>query len=197
MLSAGLIQLNRSPFSSPVLLVKKKDESWRICMDYRALNSLTVRDRFSMPTIDELLDELGHASWFSKLDLWQGFHQILMAEEDIEKMTFRTHRDHYEYQVMPFGLSNTPSMFQVTMNSLLQPFLRHFAVIFFDNILVYSDSLASHLLHLETIFQTLLCGQFYLKHSKCLFSQHQLEYLGHLVSGKGVEPKPSKIQAMV
>lgn len=159
-----------------------------MCVDYRALNSATVCDRFPISTIDELLDELGHASWFSKLDLRQGFHQILMHAPDVEKTTFRTHQGHYEYQVMPF---------QAAMNSLLTPFLRRFAAVFFDDILVYNKSLSSHLQHLESIFQTLVQGQFYLKRSKCLFAQNQVEYLGHVVSGRGVEPEPSKIHAMV
>ena len=196
LLSAGLIRTSTSPYSSPVLLVKKKDGTWRLCVDYRALNSVTIRDRFPIPTIDELLDELGHATWFSKLDLRQGFHQIQMNEADIEKTAFRTHHGHYEYLVMPFGLCNAPSTFQAAMNSLLGPFLRHFATVFFDDILVYSDSLASHITHLRTIFQALVQGQFYLKETKCLFAQRKLEYLGHVVSGKGVEPEPSKVQAI-
>lgn len=197
MLKSGMIQLSQSPFSSPVLLVKKKDGSWRFCVDYRALNSITVKDRFPMPTIDELLDELGHTTWFSKLDLRQGFRQILMDPDDIHKTTFRTHQGHYEYKVMPFGLCNAPSTFQATMNELLKPFLRKFVAVFFDDILVYSSSFEQHITHLNCVFQTLLEGRFFLKGSKCLFGQRQLEYLGHIVSRKGVEPDPSKIKAIV
>ena len=160
LLSAGLIRPSTSPYSSPVLLVKKKDGTWRLCVDFRALNSVTIRDRFPIPTIEELLDELGHASWFSKLDLRQGFHQILMHDEDVQKTAFRTHHGHFEYLVMPFGLCNAPSTFQSAMNQLLQPYLRRFATVFFDDILVYSDSLQTHLEHLEIIFNTLLQGQF-------------------------------------
>ena len=169
-----------SPYSSPVLLVKKKHDTWRLCVDYRSLNAVTIRDRFPIPTIDELLDELGHASWFSKLDLRQGFPH-----------------GHYEYLVMPFGLCNAPSTFQAAMNHLLVPFLCHFTTVFFDNILVYSDSLSSHVQHLDITFQALLRCQYYLKQTKCLFAQTQLEYLGHVVFGNGVALEPSKIQAII
>lgn len=203
LLVARLIRSSTSPYSSPVLLVKKKDATWRLCVDYRALNSVTIRDHFPIPTIDELLDELGHASWFSKPDLRQGFHQILMSELDIEKTAFRTHNGHFEYLVMPFGLCNAPSALQCTFNIPIRyeptpaTIPTKVCQSFFDDILVYSDSLSSHLYHLEIIFQALQHAEFYLKHSKCLFAQESIEYLGHIVSGKGVTPEPSKVQAML
>jgi len=197
LLASGLIQPSRSPFSSPVLLVKKKDDSWRCCVDYRALNTITIKDRFPMPTIDELLDDLGQASWFSKLDLQQGFHQIRMDSNDIPKTAFRTHHGHYEYNVMPFGLCNAPSTFQATMNDLLTPFLRKYAAVFFDDILVYSNTLQEHLTHLHIVLTKLTEAKFFLKRSKCLFGQRQLEYLGHIISQQGIQADPNKIQAML
>nr|KYP64239.1 Transposon Ty3-I Gag-Pol polyprotein [Cajanus cajan] len=153
MLESGFITPNISPFSSPVLLVKKKDGTWRFCVDYRALNPATVKDKFPIPTVDELLDELGHASWFSKLDLFSGFHQILMVPSDSKKTAFRTHNSHFEFKVMPFGLCNAPSTFQATMNDLLRPHLRRFIIIFFQN-----------------------C--FHLNDSKCSIGQQSIHYLG-------------------
>lgn len=185
-----------SPFSSPVLLVRKQDGTWRFCVDYRALNIVTVRDRFPIPTIDELLDELGGAQYFSKLDLLQGYHQIRMHDSDIPKTAFRTHHGHYEFKVMPFGLCNAPSSFQATMNSIFRQHLRQFIIIFFDDILVYRTSLEAHLQHLATAFQVLLDNHFVLKFSKCFFAQTQVKYLGHVVSQKGVEPVASKVEAI-
>lgn len=166
-------------------------------MDYRALNALTIKDRFPIPTVDELLDELGGAHCFSKLDLLQGYHQIRMYPEDISKIAFRTHQGHYEFRLMPFGLCNAPLSFQATMNVIFQPYLRHFVIVFFDDILVYSGSMAEHLTHLEVTFQVLLVHQFVLKLSKCFFAQNQVEYLGHVVSSKGVKPVASKVGAIL
>lgn len=118
LLDVGLIQPSHGPFSSSVLLVKKKDDSWLCCVNYKALKAITMKDRFPMPTIDELVDELGQASWFSKLDLRQGFPQIRMVEADIPKTAFKMHQGHYEFKVMPFGLGNASSTFQATMNDL-------------------------------------------------------------------------------
>lgn len=166
-------------------------------MDYRALNAVTVKDRFPMPTIDELLDDLGRASWFFKLDLRQGFHQIRMVEDDVHKTAFRTHQGHYEFRVMPFGLCNAPSTFQAATNDTLIPFLRKYVAVFFDNILVYSSDLPSHLHHLDSVLATLSERQFLLRRSKCLFAQNQLNYLGHIISAKGIAPDLDKIAAML
>lgn len=196
-LKTGWIQPSTSPFSSPVLLLKKKDGSWRMCVDYRALNAITVPDRFPLPTIDELLDELGGARVFSKLDLTSGFHQIRLAPGDVPKTAFRTHDGHYEYRVMSFGLCNAPATFQATMNDIFRELLRKFLIVFFDDILVFSSSLDTYLDHLTQVFTILANHKFHLKPTKCSFCQSQIAYLGHIVSEGTVAPDPLKIQGVV
>ncbi|KAL4324042.1 hypothetical protein GQ457_11G007640 [Hibiscus cannabinus] len=196
LLEQQLIQKSHNPYSSPVLLVKKKDATWRFCVDYRVLNAITVKDKFLIPTAEELFDELGEAQFFSKLDLLAGYHQIRVKKEDIIKTAFRTHEGHYKFLVMPFGLTNAPSTFQATMNDMLLPYLRKFVLVFLDNILIYSGGWQEHLLHVRQVLQTLRDNGFVAKRSKCAFSQEKVEYLGHVVSRNGLAVDPMKVRAI-
>lgn len=196
LLEAGLITSSNSPFASPVLLVQKKDGSWRFGVDYRKLNSLAIKNRFPMPIIEEILDELFGTKFFTKLDMRAGYHQFTMRVVDEFKTAFKTHQGHYQFRVMPFGLTNAPATFQCIMNQILGPYLRKFVMVFLDDILIYSQNLESHLIHLQ-VLNVLRTHQFYIKLSKCSFPQQELEYLGHIIPQEGVSTDPSKTEAIL
>jgi hypothetical protein len=197
MLQAGLIRPSSSPFSSSVLLVKKKDGTFRFCVDFRQLNALTAKTKYPVPVIEELLDELTHASWFSCLDLAAGYHQIRLQAGEEFKTAFQTHTGQYEFMVMAFGLTGAPGTFLKAMNTTLAPLLRKCVLVFFDDILIYSRNYAEHLDHIRLVLQLLQKDQWQVKRTKCTFAQRQLRYLGHIISAAGVATDPDKIQAVL
>ncbi|GJR80313.1 putative reverse transcriptase domain-containing protein [Tanacetum coccineum] len=196
MLENGFIRPSVSPWGAPVLFVKKKDGSMRLCIDYRELNRITIRNRYPLPRIDDLFDQLQGAKYFSKIDLRSGYHQLRVREHDISKTAFRTRYGHYEFLVMPFGLTNAPAVFMDLMNRIFHEYLDKFVIVFIDDILVYSKSEEEHERHLRIVLEILRQKKLYAKFSKCEFWLQQVTFLGHIVSTDGIIMDPSKVEAI-
>ncbi|GJZ31504.1 putative reverse transcriptase domain-containing protein, partial [Tanacetum coccineum] len=192
----GLLRPSSSPWGAPVLLVKKKDESFWMCIDYRELNKLTVKNRYPLPRIDDLFDQLQGSSVYSKIDLRSGYHQQRVREEDIPKTAFRTHYGHYEFQVMPFGLTNAPAIFMDLMNWVCKPYLDKFVIVFIDDILIYSKNKKEHKEHLKLILELLKKEELYAKFSKCEFWIPKVQFLGHVIDSEGIHVDPAKIESI-
>ena len=197
LLDRGFIKPSSSPWGAPVLFVKKKDGSLRLCIDYRQLNRVTIRNKYPLPRIDDLFDQLKGAKVFSKIDLRSGYHQLKVREADIPKTAFRTRYGHYEFLVMPFGLTNAPAAFMDLMNRVFRQYLDKFVIVFIDDILVYSSNVDEHKEHLRMVLQTLREKQLYAKFSKCEFWLDRIVFLGHVISADGVYVDPKKIEAVV
>jgi hypothetical protein len=197
LLEKGFIRPSVSPWGAPVLFVKKKDGSLRLCIDYRKLNQATVKNKYPLPRIEDLFDQLSKARVFSKIDLRSGYHQLRIKPEDISKTAFRTRYGHYEFLVMPFGLTNAPAAFMELMNHIFKSYLDQFVVIFIDDILVYSASEEEHEEHLRTVLQILQRCKLYAKFSKCEFWLDHIQFLGHVISKEGISVDPSKVEAVL
>ena len=196
LLATGKIQPSKSPYGSPTIFVRKKDGTLRMCIDYRALNKLTVKNRYPMPRPEDLFDQMRGASVFSKIDLASGYHQVRVQPEDVPKTAFRTPFGHYEFLVMPFGLTNAPATFQSIMNNVLHPFFGKFAVVYLDDILIYSQNKEEHEKHLRQVLQVLAEHELYAKPSKCFWFQREVEYLGHIICAEGLRVDDSKVKAI-
>ncbi|GJW28671.1 hypothetical protein Tco_0045546 [Tanacetum coccineum] len=193
----GFIRPSTSPWGAPVLFVKKKDGSFRMCIDYRELNKLTVKNRYPLPRIDDLFDQLQGSSVYSKIDLRSGYHQLRVRDEDIPKTAFRTRYGHYEFQVTcPFGLTNAPAVFMDLMNRVCKPYLDKFVIVFIDDILIYSRNKEEHANHLRIILELLKKEKLYAKFSKCDFWIRIVQFLGHLIDSQGLHVDLAKIEAV-
>jgi hypothetical protein len=194
MLCEGIIQASDSPWASPAILVKKANGKKRLCIDYRGLNKLTREDAYPLPRIDEILENLNGAKWFSTFDLASGFWQIEMNPKDREKTAFVIKGGHYEFNVMPFGLCNAPATFQKTMNKVLEEYIDRFVAVFIDDIIVYSNSFEEHCGHLQMLFYKLRKANLALNKEKCEMFKRELRFLGHKINEYGILPDPQKIE---
>ncbi|GJT63919.1 putative reverse transcriptase domain-containing protein [Tanacetum coccineum] len=192
----GFIRPSHSLWGAPLLFVKKKDGSFCMCIDYRELNKITIKNRYPLPRIDYLIDQLQGACYFSKIDLTSGYHQLRVHEDDIPKTAFRTRYGHFEFTVMPFGLTNAPAVFMDLMNRVCKLYLDKFFIVFIDDILIYSKTKEEHEAHLKLVLELMRREKLYAKFSKCEFWIQEVHFLGHVVNQSGIHVDPSKIEAV-
>ena len=197
MVEKGVICPSTSPCGSPIVLVPKKDGTWRMCINYRALNKITVNNKYPLPRIDDLLDQLKHVIYFTKLDLRSGYHQIRIAESDIWKTTFKTKHGLYEWLVMPFRLFNAPTTFMRVMSDVFHPIIDDFGIVYLDDFLVFSKSWDNHIIHVKKVFDILRKDKHFVKMSKCEFAKTSLVYLGYVVGNGQLKVDPAKVECIV
>jgi hypothetical protein len=196
LLHKGRIRPNSSTCGIPIVFVQKKDGTWRLCIDYRALNKITVRNRYPIPRIDELLAQLTGGKYFSKIDLKSSYHQVQIEQTDVWKIAFKSKEGLFEWLVMPFSLTNAPGTFMKMMDDILRPFTNTFVVVYQDDILIYSKTWAEHLQHIQQVLHTLRQHKLYANLEKCSFGIDRVHYLGYIIDQHGVHVDPAKIQVI-
>jgi hypothetical protein len=196
LLEKGYIEPSISPYGAPILFVQKKEGSLRMVIDYRALNKITVKNKYPMPRIDDALDELQGATMFTSLDLTSGYHQLRISAEDVPKTAFRTPQGLFQWRVLPFGLTNAPATFQTAMNTIFRPFLNKFVLVYLDDILIYSRTPEEHCLHLRQVLEVLREHRLYANLRKCSFAKPEQSYLGHVITAEGIKVDPRKTTAV-
>jgi hypothetical protein len=196
LLEKGLVELSTSPYGAPILFVGKKDGSLRMVQDYCYLNKITIKNRYPLPRIDDLLDSISGMKYFTSLDLTSSYYQIRITEEDVPKTAFRTPFGLYQFKVLTFGLTNAPATFQSVMNDMLRPYVGKFVVVYLDDILIFSKTAKEHLSHLRQNLQTLRENRFYANPKKCDYMKEEISFLGHRVSANGLKVDPEKVRAV-
>ena len=196
-LKRGFIRPSTSPAASPVMFVKKKDASLRLVVDYRGLNKVTIKNRYPLPLLSEMMDRVSQAKWFTKIDLRNAYNLVRIAQGDEWKMAFRTRYGHFEYVVMPFGLTNAPATFQHFMHDIFRDYLDLFLVVYLDDLLIYTNgTLEEHATHVRLVLERLRKEKLYAKAEKCEFHQTTVEFLGFIISPDGVTMDPKKVDAI-